>query len=124
MINVSLKIERKLHFFAVKKEELKTCYHCQDDCYEEIHFDDQVFCCTGCKTVYEILNGQEMDQYYSIDDNPGIRPSGAIKGKYNFLDLAEFNEKLVFFKEGGTEMVRFFLPQIHCSSCLWMTCKN
>lgn len=109
-----------MHFCSVKKEELKTCYHCQDNCYEEIHFDDHVFCCTGCKTVYEILNGQEMDQYYSIDDNPGIRPSATVKGKFNYLDLAEFKDKLVFFKEGSTEMVRFFLPQIHCSSCLWL----
>lgn len=120
MINISIKIERKLHFCIVSKEELKTCFHCQDECQEEIHFDDHVFCCTGCKTVYEILNGQEMDQYYSLDENPGIRPSGAIKGKFNYLDLEEFQEKLVFFKEGSTEMVRFFIPKIHCSSCLWL----
>jgi Cu+-exporting ATPase len=70
--------------------------------------------------VYEILNGKELGKYYAIDDNAGIRPSGKVKGKYNYLDIDEFREKLVFFEEGDISKVKFFLPQIHCSSCLWL----
>lgn len=99
---------------------MSTCYHCGDQCREELNYDSHVFCCTGCKTVYEILNATEMNKYYSLDDNPGIRPSSAVKGKYNYLDLAEFKQKLVFFEEGTVLKVSFFLPQIHCSSCLWL----
>lgn len=99
---------------------MSTCYHCNDQCQEEIEFDNHVFCCVGCKTVYEILNGNEMDKYYSIDEKPGIKPGGTIKGKYNYLDLEEFREKLIFFNEGNIAKVKFFLPQIHCSSCLWL----
>jgi len=99
---------------------MSTCYHCNDQCQEEIEFDNHVFCCIGCKTVYEILNGNQMDKYYSIDEKPGIKPGGTIKGKYNYLDLEEFREKLIFFNEGNIAKVKFFLPQIHCSSCLWL----
>jgi Cu+-exporting ATPase len=120
LINISIKVERKCQLCPQKIEEMSTCYHCGDQCREELNYDSHVFCCTGCKTVYEILNATEMNKYYSLDDNPGIRPSSAVKGKYNFLDLEEFKQKLVFFEEGSVLKVSFFLPQIHCSSCLWL----
>ncbi len=99
---------------------MKSCFHCSQDCVEELEFDTHTFCCTGCKTVYEILNGNALNSYYSLDKNPGIRPNSAVKGMYNYLELAEFEDKLVFFSEGQVNKVKFFLPQIHCSSCLWL----
>lgn len=99
---------------------MRSCFHCGDQCVEELEFNDHVFCCTGCKTVYEILSGNEMDNYYSLDNKAGIRPSATTKGQFNYLDLAEFESKLVFFEEGSIKKVKFFLPQIHCSSCLWL----
>jgi len=99
---------------------MSTCFHCGDQCVEELKFDTHVFCCTGCKTVYEILSGNEMGTYYVLDDKAGIKPSSESKGQYNYLDLAEFESKLVFFEEGTVKKVKFFLPQIHCSSCLWL----
>lgn len=99
---------------------MKSCFHCSQDCVEELEFDNHTFCCTGCKVVYEILSGNELNSYYSLDKNPGIRPNSAVKGMYNYLELQEFEDKLVFFSEGQVNKVKFFLPQIHCSSCLWL----
>lgn len=99
---------------------MKSCYHCNDRCEEPVLFDNQSFCCVGCKSVYEILKGSSLDNYYNIDIEPGIKPKAEIKGKYNYLDLAEFKDKLVFFEEGNISKVKLFLPQIHCSSCLWL----
>ena len=94
---------------------MSTCFHCSDVCQDKVEFDNQILCCLGCKTVYQILNGSEMNKYYSIEENPGIRPGKSVKGKYNYLELQEFQDKLVFFQEGTISKVRFFLPQIHCS---------
>lgn len=99
---------------------MQSCFHCNDICQEEIEFDNRVFCCTGCKTVYEILNGKGMDSYYILDEKAGIKPGSAVKGQYSFLDLKEFQDKLVFFEEGSIKKIKFFIPQIHCSSCLWL----
>lgn len=100
---------------------MKDCYHCGSKCEEEIHFDDKVFCCEGCKTVYDILSGNELDKYYNIEEkNPGIKANKSFRGKYNFLDLQEFRDKLITFEEGITIKIKLFLPQIHCSSCLWL----
>jgi len=100
---------------------MENCYHCGSNCEEEIYFDDKLFCCEGCKTVFDILNVNSLDSYYNIEeDNPGIKANKNFKGKYNFLDLTEFKEKLISFQEGNTIKIKLFLPQIHCSSCLWL----
>lgn len=100
---------------------MENCYHCGSTCEEEINFDDKLFCCEGCKTVYDILNVNSLDSYYNIEEqNPGIKANKNFKGKYNFLDLDEFKEKLISFQEGDTIKIKLFLPQIHCSSCLWL----
>jgi len=100
---------------------MENCYHCGSNCEEEINFDDKLFCCEGCKTVYDILNVSSLDSYYNIEEqNPGIKANKNFKGKYNFLDLPEFKEKLISFQEGDTIKIKLFLPQIHCSSCLWL----
>ena len=107
-------------YLCINMSEKPKCYHCQDECVEEHHLDDKVFCCSGCQTVYEILNLNDMSSYYKLEELAGIKPNDVQKGKYDFLDLDDIQEKLLDFKEDSISKVRFFLPQIHCSSCLWL----
>lgn len=109
-----------LNFVSPLGRKMETCYHCHGSCELEIHYDDKVFCCDGCKTVYEILNTGDLKAYYSIDKNPGIKAGGNYVGKFNFLDLEEFRSRLITFHEGDITRIKFFIPQIHCSSCLWL----
>jgi Cu+-exporting ATPase len=99
---------------------MHTCYHCQDDCEDEILFDDHTFCCVGCRTVYEILQGNTLGNFYAIDGEAGVKPSAAVKGQFDYLDLEEFKSKLIVFQDGSITKIKLFLPQIHCSSCLWL----
>ena len=100
--------------------EHQTCFHCGlDTKNSEIIFDDKSFCCNGCKTVYEILNANELGCYYDFETTPGTIPS-EIKGKYNYLENESIVEKLLAFNDGETSVVAFFIPSIHCSSCIWV----
>ncbi|MCB9224766.1 MAG: heavy metal translocating P-type ATPase metal-binding domain-containing protein [Crocinitomicaceae bacterium] len=99
---------------------MKNCYHCNNPCEEEIVFDQKTFCCEGCRTVYEILSSNKLDGYYTLNENPGVRTESARGGKYNYLDLDDIKSKLLLFSEEGISKVRLSLPQIHCSSCLWL----
>ena len=79
------------------------------------------FCCNGCKTVYQILNENKLYKYYELENSPGIKVETSEFGnKYAFLDNAEVREKLVSFTEGTISKVRFFVPVIHCASCIWL----
>ncbi len=96
------------------------CYHCGLDCGKNpVKFNDKCFCCNGCKTVYEILNTNELGCYYDLESNPGTIPS-EIKGKYAYLENEEIVSNLLEFNDGEIAVVEFYVPSIHCSSCIWV----
>jgi Cu+-exporting ATPase len=98
----------------------ENCYHCGTDCNaDKIKFDNKLFCCNGCKTVYEILNQNELTCYYDLEKTPGIIPK-EIKGKYDYLNNEEIANKLIEFSDTETSVVNFHIPNIHCSSCIWV----
>ena len=96
------------------------CFHCGDSCNDNsIKVDDKIFCCNGCKTVFEIFSENDLTCYYDIQKNPGAVPK-EIKGKYDFLENEEIIEKLLDFNDGNTQIINLYIPHIHCSSCIWV----
>jgi P-type Cu+ transporter len=106
------------------KEEGTLCYHCGDLCLNpDIKTDNRHFCCTGCKTVYEILNENNLCRYYQIDETPGISQKQldkAVKSRYSYLDDPQTAKQLVNFTDGNISVCNFSIPLIHCSSCIWL----
>ncbi len=98
------------------------CVHCGEDCGKTpVMWDGQPFCCHGCKTVYQILNEKKLDKYYEIQPMSGIRIDREEVGdKYAFLDHPEIADSLLEFSDGGFAKVTFFIPTIHCASCIWL----
>lgn len=98
------------------------CIHCGTDCGKSpVVWNELHFCCHGCKTVYQILNEKELTRYYEIQPMSGIRVDiGQGTKKYAFLDNEEISTKLVDFTDGTTSRVKFFIPVIHCASCIWL----
>ncbi len=97
------------------------CYHCGEPCPDgNIQLEDKLFCCQGCKTVYEILNEHDMCRYYEIDEQAGVSLKGRSEEAYAYLDDPEVRERLIDFSNGEKTKVTFFIPQIHCASCLWL----
>ena len=105
-----------------EKVEKVVCYHCGDTCDRElVVFDDKNFCCNGCKTVYEILNQNDLCTYYDLKDNPGISlKSKKFDDRYAYLDNDEISHLILDFKDGERAKVTFYIPSIHCSSCIWL----
>ena len=105
-----------------KIAEHLTCYHCGEDCVDDhIHIQEKNFCCEGCKMVYEIINQNGLCTYYDIEKNPGIAQKVKIReGKFAFLDDKAVEAKLVHFSDEKQKHVIFYLPQMHCSSCIWL----
>ncbi|MCB9174354.1 MAG: heavy metal translocating P-type ATPase metal-binding domain-containing protein [Flavobacteriales bacterium] len=100
---------------------LPNCYHCGENCTEDtIAFDEKSFCCEGCKTVYEILNQNNLCNYYNLENNPGITPPKNLSKKFEYLENELLVNSLLEFKDETTSVIKFYLPQIHCSSCIWL----
>ena len=97
-----------------------TCFHCGlDATASKITFDDKVFCCNGCKTVYEIFSANDLTCYYDLQQAPGATPKD-IDGKYNFLENTKIIEQLLEFNDSSTQIVTLYIPHVHCSSCIWI----
>ncbi|MDD5361792.1 MAG: heavy metal translocating P-type ATPase metal-binding domain-containing protein [Ignavibacteria bacterium] len=97
------------------------CYHCGDICKDDsIYKEEKFFCCQSCRLVYEILDENGLCKYYELDEKPGITPSVRSKTKYEFLEDEQVKRQVLNFSDGNTGTVTFLIPQMHCSSCIWL----
>lgn len=104
-----------------QQQTILSCYHCGEECDTIINAHDKNFCCEGCRSVYEILNKSGMCDYYEISNNPGLSQRIKIReDKFAFLDDVKIQSSLISFKDEEQTHITFYLPQMHCSSCLWL----
>ncbi len=98
-----------------------TCFHCGDPIRDGgIQHDGKTFCCAGCKVVYGLLQQNSLGDYYSISPSPGRTSTFAQDDRFSYLDDPAVERKLKDFDDGTTSGVTFEIPQIHCSSCIWL----
>jgi Cu+-exporting ATPase len=116
--------------FSKKPATSETCFHCGEPCEDKIFSTDdkhqgkndgKVFCCQGCVAVYESLNENQLCEYYNLNDKAGIKRniSQHIE-QFLYLDLPNVQNQLFDFIDGKTAKITFFIPSIHCSSCIWL----
>lgn len=98
------------------------CFHCGEEMPSTpIVYDEKPFCCTGCKTVYQVLNQHGLCEYYHIADKPGISQRVQVRhDKFSFLENEAIRQQLIQFADATQTQVTFYLPQMHCASCLWL----
>lgn len=98
------------------------CYHCGEHCKDEqIQADQHHFCCEGCKTVYSLLKENNLCDYYQLEENGGNKLAKPVApDQYAWLDSDEAQNILLSFKQAETAKILFFIPGMHCSSCIWL----
>lgn len=97
------------------------CFHCGTECQAGIFsFADKDFCCAGCVNVYSILHSSDMEEYYCLNETPGIATEVVDEHRFAYLDQEDYRSRLLDFRMDTAEQVTLYLPQIHCSSCLWL----
>jgi Cu+-exporting ATPase len=89
------------------------CAHCGDplDGPGIIH-DGKAFCCNGCRVVYEILGST------GHCPAPVVQPVDT--HRFAYLDEPTVVERLREFSDGHVSAVSFLIPQMYCSSCVWI----
>lgn len=97
------------------------CYHCGQESTEIFEADGHVFCCFGCKTIYEILRDNGLCNYYALESSPGTRETTvADQDSYALLDDPDVAMSLTRFSTSDITKSEFFVPSIHCISCIWL----
>ncbi|RVU02840.1 HAD family hydrolase [Mucilaginibacter limnophilus] len=97
-----------------------TCYHCGEEFDDTpLVFDDKNFCCAGCGGVYRILSQNGLCNYYSYNQHPGANRA-KLDGRFEYLDEPKIISDLVDYTDGSITIATFYIPHIHCSSCIWL----
>ena len=92
------------------------CFHCGDEIKSSIiQYNNQTFCCLGCKSVYQILHDNDMQFYYKNEAFPGKNPTLS-KENYDYLDEESLANQIIDYKDDSKTIVTFYIPTIHCSS--------
>lgn len=106
----------------VHQQIRSSCAHCGEKCHSNRYAKGELlFCCEGCKSVYELLRDNQLCTYYSLNSTPGATQTEVWRSdKYAFLDDPAIAKELIRFADSEQYHVVFHLPQIHCSSCLWL----
>ncbi len=98
------------------------CTHCGDDCPDQpVMLAEKPFCCQGCKAVYELLDANNLCTYYSIDEKPGNKIKEVdLPGRFDYLDTETVQAQLLSFRDEKMARLTLYIPQMHCSSCIWL----
>lgn len=107
---------------SVNSSEKPLCYHCGLECNNpNLRIEEKHFCCLGCKTAYEILETNELCQYYDLESRPGTAPPERGTGtKFGFLNDPDVRRQVVNISDGHHLNVTLTVPSLHCSACIWL----
>ncbi|HZS03535.1 MAG TPA: heavy metal translocating P-type ATPase metal-binding domain-containing protein [Blastocatellia bacterium] len=97
------------------------CFHCGEECDDDsVTAGGRAFCCTGCRTVYELLQESDLCAYYDIEAQAGVSFKKSRAGRFEYLDDEAVRRALIQYSDGIIAKTTFRLPQIHCTSCIWL----
>jgi Cu+-exporting ATPase len=115
-------IDPALCTVATRQITTVACYHCGDPCREDRRVrGGKDFCCQGCELVYDLLSEAGLGTYYDLERGPGVKqtPTGD-EQRAELFGLEEVRSRVVEHCEDGIVRARFSIPQMHCSSCIWL----
>jgi Cu+-exporting ATPase len=71
--------------------------------------------------VFQLLDHSGLCLYYRLNEHPGINRRVTVrKDKFAFLDDPKAAAGLITFQNEDETHAQLYLPQIHCSSCLYL----
>ncbi len=106
------------------KDPIQTdsCYHCGLACESDtVLFADRNFCCRGCSLAFQILSASGLNEYYRLNSTPGL----TLKNRQPTSSYAELDDERILcrvcdFQNDRIVDVTLSVPQIHCTSCVWL----
>lgn len=101
------------------------CLHCGEELSlsNTVFSDGKYFCCTGCSTVYELLNTLGLGNFYKIKEEQNIGKTGSpidleAQEEYGYLDQDNFIDQ--YTSPEAPLKMNFYIEGIHCGACLWL----
>lgn len=110
---------------SMKHKSATNCFHC---CSEVVHSsgvtsNGRLFCCGGCRAVYEFLKKSGLDNFYDLREENNLIDSikevdWSYDENYEYLDQENFIN--YYTTEERPLAMSFYIEGIHCAACLWL----
>lgn len=108
----------------VATEQPLLCRHC---CLgilpgKEVQSEGELFCCSGCRTVYRALHSAGFDKYYQLqsqDSSYSPKPVPRVGATYTYLDDQNFQDNHLLLLSDGKRF-NAYCEGIHCTACIWV----
>jgi P-type Cu2+ transporter len=80
------------------------------------------FCCHGCEAAYELIHGQQLDDYYAICQQLEARPQPGADPSESFADFdhTAFQARYVRLQPDGSAAAILLVHGLHCAACVWL----
>jgi Cu2+-exporting ATPase len=83
--------------------------------------DGTVFCCNGCETLFEALQGAGLGAFYAKRQTAPQRAATSVEDKtYASFDDPEFTQLYTKEQSGTLREVDLFVEGVHCAACVWV----
>ncbi len=107
-----------------KQKTNQQCYHCQEMIINTYKNNKgHLFCCSGCKMVFDILSKNGLTYYYKIKKNEDVTGNSLKsinpKKKFDYLDDEDFLKEKTSIVHGH-RIAQFYVEGVHCLACLWL----
>ncbi len=101
------------------------CVHCGQSTNALTSVDpQQVFCCSGCRSAYELIHGWGLDEFYALREQ--LRPASAsavVAGPDRYVQFDEpafLGKSAPRVQADGTCSVELAVSGLHCAACAWL----
>ncbi len=104
------------------------CLHCDEPALSPLYESSdeacqKPFCCEGCLTVYQVIQGKGLGEYYSIKSDTAAfkrrAPAETSSSSFSYLNDQEFLKEFSWAND-DKQIMEFYLEGIHCLACLWL----
>lgn len=108
---------------------MSLCVHCDEAILipifnEKDQAKKEPFCCSGCMTVFNVINNKGLEKYYEIKQQSAIfkrrSPAENKIQQFSYLDSEEFLTDYSYKNFTNLRTMEFYLEGIHCLACLWL----
>ena len=99
-----------------------TCAHCGLEVPVVREGEELHFCCSGCRSVYGLLNEMGMDGYYDLLRSQGEqgRPPTISGRGFEDFDAPAFIAQHGRDTADGGKQIKVYLEGVHCAACVWL----
>lgn len=102
------------------------CFHCgletRNPLTGTIDGQEREFCCSGCRTVCEIIHSQGLESYYTKRGDAKSGRAAAEAPEFPF-DHEDFQRQYVQ-QDGESCQVSLMVDGMHCAACVWLIEKG